>query len=486
MRSTRYLAAILCTAIALAPFIYTALFISQVDKAPEFTFYRIGDALSIANGEAKYVRPVQGIPTAAISKAVVSFIPDVTTSIGVRGAYTLLWSTVLLIPLLASIVYAWRKLTPQLAMTQAAVIAIPWWFGSAMIGLLIAHEYWQGEWAYLAITFVAAAAIKENGAPRHAHLLAGIWAGIGATLKITLAPVLLVLLLFINDWRPARILIAFVAAGIAYLAMLGIYMGDAAQTIALLKSQIIFFRRPNVSIQYAGFYDALFSNATVLVMLIVVAVLSLRSRLAYMIGAWSALHLFVIHSRPHGTSMTSFGIHLGLMLGLCVLMFPNRLRGPVLAAALAVIAVPSFMANFESARTLYGMSAPSGESNTTFFSSCGRVLWYLEGNHWNSTIPAQGFGLNGQLALRPTGTGAAYAALFPDTKLIDTKIPVLSATFKKALTTADVVYWTRPPRSDLAPLKSTLAGATITEEPGMYRGDQWIFGKAYLKGRPNC
>ena len=459
---------ILLTVIAFGPFIFTVLFVNQVEKAPEFVYYRIGDALSLAYGEAEFVRPVQGLPTALLSKAVVAVTPDITNNI---KTYSLLWGFGLLIPLLASFVCAWR-LNPTVALTQSVILTFPWLLGTSVIGLMIAPEYWQGEWAYLAITFALLAAPPF----KHAHLIAGIWSAIGISIKITMAPVFLLLLLFINDWRAKKLLVALISCLIAYIVIALLYMGSFTQTYELLKFQALFFISPNGSQSYGTFAQAVVDNKPLIALLFVVIALSFRNRIGWLILAWTALHLFVVSNRLHGSSVTSLGIFLGFAL--CVLITDAK-RMWFLAVALLVVTIPALYDNFQPVRTLYNMRYPNQTTNTDFFNGCEKVTWYLDSNHWNIATPVQGFGYNGQLAMRPDGAGKTFAAIFPNTKLVAAPLPRTEKTIKENISDGYAIYWTRPVNADTKFLMKTLGLITVQEIPGNGRYSHFVFGRAF-------
>jgi hypothetical protein len=273
-----------------------------VDFAPEFVYYRVGDALSLLNGEGAYVHPVQGLPTALLSKALTWLIGDGVVQRQGLHLYGQLWVAAIAVPV---IVAASRSAAARMA------LILPMWCGTAAIGLMVAPEYWQGEWVYLALTLALLANLRAL--PR-AHLIAGAWAALGVSVKITLFPVAALLLLEVWQWRKAwQFAAAFV---LSYFIIAAVYMGDARLAVVLLDFQRKFFMRPNVSAGYAGFVEALMAHPAIPVALgFVIAATRLHWRHA-VIAAWCALYLLLLETRAHDSSLTSFGISLGFMLAL--------------------------------------------------------------------------------------------------------------------------------------------------------------------------
>jgi hypothetical protein len=120
---------------ALGPLVYLACTANPVDFAPEFVYYRIGDALSLLNGEGIHVHPAQGLPTALLSKALTWLIGERIVERPGLQLYGQAWIAAIAGPVLWA---AWRSARARIA------LAMPLWCGTAAIGLIVAPEYWQG------------------------------------------------------------------------------------------------------------------------------------------------------------------------------------------------------------------------------------------------------------------------------------------------------------------------------------------------------
>jgi hypothetical protein len=426
---------------ALWPLVYLAFTANVVDFAPEFVYYRVGDALSLLNGEGSYVHPVQGLPTALLSKALTWLIGDGVVQRQGLKLYGQLWVAAIAVPVIFA---ASRSAAARMA------LVLPMWCGTAAIGLMVAPEYWQGEWIYLALTLALLPKLREL--PR-AHLIAGAWAALGVSVKITLFPVAALLLLEIGQWRKAwQFAAAFV---LAYFIIAAVYMGDVRLTVVLLDFQRRFFLHPNDSAGYAGFVDALMAHPAIPVALgFVIAAMRLHWRHAA-VAAWCLLYCWLVKMRAHDSSLTSFGISLGFMLALlyrwqavaciAVLLFAVD-RGTTVSTWMRM---PSYYVTQDARLAEF----------ERFFPPADKVTWFMSPlsspNAWNAAFPVQGFGYNGGLALR--AQPRLFHKLWPNT-FIDWALP-----------SSGVVYWTRPAGS-----KPPLPNA---EEMVSLDG-RWIFGKA--------
>lgn len=458
----------------------------QIDSAPEFVYYRIGDALSIMGGEAAYVRPIQGIPNAILSKLAVWILGNSVVTREGSKAYGILFSLMLALPIVASMIYAWLKLPVFVALAQALILSLPFWFGSASVGLMVAPDYWQAELVFLAITLPLIFELPKLPADR-AYIVAGIWSGIGASIKITLFPVSLLLILSIQQWKPARVAVMLATSFLTFIVLDLIYMADLVQAAKLFKFQALFYLRPNASAIYPDFWSAFLARPIVPMLSAAVLILcaAKRSAAAFAILGWLAVYLYLVAKRPHDTSMASFAISLGFMAAFLALQFESiKRKALILSALVAVAVVGASMDRFQAIRVLATSKAPDAENvyaeNVALadkFFPAGAV-WYMPSNDWNSTYGPQGFAYNGGLAInRPREKQAVFRRLFPghDVALNLEEVPAL-------LNDGAAIYWTRPIDSDHRPLFAALDGALIEEQHGLINGNAWIFGRAFLKG----
>jgi len=157
--SVRYFIAIIFIAAAAATIVVNHLIngISIFDTYAEFVAYRVSDALSIYFGESDGVRPVQGIPTALISKYVTLvlfwlFDKELLTR-PVLQIYGLAVYGVLFLILATSILMVCRRLRWIQFAGLAAVALYPWYVSGPSISLLAAPEYWLGEYVFLVSVF---------------------------------------------------------------------------------------------------------------------------------------------------------------------------------------------------------------------------------------------------------------------------------------------------------------------------------------------
>lgn len=483
----RSLFILLSLALCLGPPLYVALSTNLVDPAPEFVYYRIGDALALQHGEHQWVRPVQGIPTALLSKSLVAAMgTSAATREGLR-LYGTLWVAIVCTVVAAAMVYAWST-SPLRATGQALMLAIPWWSGIVSISLLVAPEYWMGEWAYLGLT-LALMPFLHRLPPAWAYFAIGLWAGAGASIKITLAPIALVLAAYRGGWAWRCAALLALGAALAFVGFDALYMGfNRLQTWRLFAFQGTFFLKPNVSAYYADAASAFIARAELIVLLAAVLGLCVlnRSRLALAVLVWCALYAYLVIKRPHDTSLASFGISLAFMAALLALSLRRKSLALIIVAALS--AGIATLTDFRGARVWAGMPADQASQDKqvaqadAFYSARGPVVWYLapypHTNDWNPAYLPVGLGYNGGLALRPYNVEPrAFNAAVPQTS-ITTELSVARA----ALSAGAAIYWARPPRADPPDLFHEFGSTVVIETNATFRNAPWIFGKAQLRG----
>jgi hypothetical protein len=480
MTHQRIVLCLLSIGLALGPLAYFLAHSFQIDSAPEFVYYRIGDALSLLGGEAEYVRPIQGIPNAILSKLAVWILGDqVVTREGSR-AYGILFSLMLGAPVVAAIGYAWRGVPVSVALAQLLVLALPFWFGSASHGLMIAPDYWIAELAYVGITLPILYALSKWPADR-AYVVAGVWIGVGVSIKITLFPVAFLFIVFLEQWKRERITAMLGAALFTFIALDLVYMADVVQTVKLLRTQAIFFIRPNSSAYYPDFLSAFLARPIVPMLTAVFLILCAVRRNAVTLAllGWVAVYLYLIARRPHDTSMASFAISLGFMAAIVALQFERRAL--ILSALVIVAFVGSMFGPFNELQNTFAKPRNKNAENVAradaFFNPPGAV-WFIPSNDWNSTYSPQGFAVQGGLALRPRERREIFRRLFSGADLA-LNLGEASEQFRGGA----AIYWTRPIDSDPTALFKALEGARITEQRGELRGVGWIFGKAKAQAR---
>ena len=76
-KAWRYYLGMLIGLVSVLPLISTYYVKSPYFISSEFIGYRVGHSIMLQSGESEYVRPVQGIPTATLTRAILAATPEV-------------------------------------------------------------------------------------------------------------------------------------------------------------------------------------------------------------------------------------------------------------------------------------------------------------------------------------------------------------------------------------------------------------------------
>ena len=391
--------ALLILAIA-APIAAVLFRVDYLMITPEFIAYRIGDALSVMAGEAYHVRPVQGLPTALVSALIVRVLYAIygaaITTPQVIQIYCAAFFALIIGGLTLVIWVTWPQLPAARHIGICVLALLPWYGFGPRIGLMVAPDYWIGEYAYLIASVPVFAAVSRK-ALLQPYLL-GVWVGLGVAIKITMFPLGLVLIA-VYPAMDGRAALKMIAGGVAvYIGLAFVYLaGSAVDAFGLLAEQMRFFALPNTSKEYAGLVSAMLANPGPALLGSAAIVCSLltvrRSRtLAASALIWIAIDLYLIKVRPHGTSLTSVSI--GFLFLIAILPSTKE----VVAVGAAIVASSLFLPLNATILRFWIESPPLSSPKPPEIEEADIV--YVPTGDWNDGAPLPLFGYNGQLALR--------------------------------------------------------------------------------------
>jgi hypothetical protein len=520
--------------VSVAPLISIYFVKSPYFVSSEFIGYRVGHAMMLQSGESDSVRPVQGIPTAFLSKLILIAGSSVGDHRGLSRAdldrYARTYGVIVALIAIALSVGAWVCLSIAEASVVSLFLAAPWYAGVASMALFLSPEYWLGEWIWLAATLFIIARRYSRGAPgREAtptqFLFLGAWAAVGVSIKVSLlgaAPMLFLSLIGrSNPGRMASGLVYFaVGLLLAYPLILVTYMGSFAQGFALLKFQFGFFQSPNHSSEYGGWRGALehkpetslYIAIAVALSCLALAVSAFRRQpipraamnLLFM-TAWLLLYLRMLAQRPHDTTLTSIGLSALFAVAFSVLLFPKG--GRILAATLAaaLLTVAAAITHFPGKNELSAIwntkyeDIEVADRFADLADKCPYAIWYVPINEWNAAMAPELLGYNGGLGhyavyyvsghLSYNGKGAAFLRLWPNTYLIGADGADI-INIKLAVKDGATVFYTKPDDSvnSWVPIEYTRlmnclheVGCGVVEVPVMLKGQHWVFGHSEFK-----
>jgi hypothetical protein len=475
----------------MTPVILTIRGTQFFDVAHEFVAYRIGDALSLMFGEGQFVRPVQGISNALLSKAIVEtlyhFFGSRVVEREILQVYSVIFFAAAFIGVLFVVAYNWRILNWSERASVGMMAIAPWYIGGIPSQLMIAPEYWFGEYAFLTCSLAILLGLRRSpGSSVFRSVGIGSWVAVGLSTKITLigiAPIFFVAMPN-RSWR--HILFASIGGLTTYVLLVAAYADfSIEQTFNMLAFQIGFFIHPNHSQTYSGVLAAFQQNIHIVFLALValtLVVIELNVRRDWALCAlfWLAVAFYLVAKRPHFTSVTSFS----LLLFFLVAFFTARGYRPVAATAAVMVMI------FLSREALpIGFRTDNTSALEEKFGAKGII--FMPDNNWNSAMPVQAFAYNGGLAFRPVfdgpngpsynGGAEALRSIFPDVVMVgasESELKLIAHGMRAGM----AVSWTRPQKEDGAhPLLLAAiadAGAEITESLVYYHRRWWYFGKA--------
>lgn len=441
--------------------------------AHEFIAYRIGQALSIAGGEAAFVRPVQGITNAIVSSWIVSFIPQIASFDGFQ-AYSRVFMIVVMALLAGILLIAW--FAPNLSLSERLSVSlfttVPWYVGGASMGLLLAPDYWIFEYLWLAASLFFL--FRPPTATPRGMLLLGLWIGLGIGIKIGLLGVSIILVAVAagHDWRSYAI--AGLGAAVTYLALLILYSG--AEALNILLFQIQFYLRPNQLSEYADWTEAFGAHpvSVVLTALALLAVLMSKSTATRLSGLLAVvLNLVIVLKRPHDTSITSVA-----------LSFTFIAAGMGRIAITASVLLVTMLVTGGEPRVIWTSLRHAGKHEdwaTAQALSETRGTWLTYENWWNSTLLPLALGYNGALVRPnfPNDRKIVFKRLFPGSDLLTVR------QFNRQPLRLDPVFiWTEPvphPTADSAATAEAVRkrlgahGYALHERAFRFSGRNWLF-----------
>lgn len=499
---------ILLIALAAAPI--AALFLSGYEYfsfSREFIGYRIGDAVSIMAGESARVRPVQGLPTAIVSKFIVEGLyriygPDIA-SVPVIQLYCALFFAAMAAFIAGGVVWNWSYLDTREQIGLAVMMLMPFYgIGAAPI-LLAAPDYWIGEYAFLVVSAPLLARAPTMSETARTDFLLGAWAAIGIAIKITLFPV--GLLMFVAR-KGSGLTASRTTAGaiVTYLLLALVYL-DFSRTdaIGLLWNQAAFFLNPNQSHQYSGLLETITALPSVAFLGLAALAAGVASRTrtpahANVALAWILLYVILIGARPHQSSTTSAA--LGFLFIIAVSL-PNW-RTAALAYTIAAGALIAPLAvGHRSNLQIYAALAtnahdidPSFAKVRDFVASADIV--YVPTNLWVSPTPLQVIGYNGGLGgykfdNNPVGRldyveGAkAFRLLFPN-QIMAWADAFAKTQVPQAVRAGQSLAWTYGPGAKSAEDDHYSVIRTVCAAPDIECSEEplpngWTLGRALVK-----
>ena len=465
------------------------------DKATEFVAYRVGDAFSILLHEPQNVHPVQGMATALLSKIIVKILYAIYgvhfADAPVLQLYSAIWFTVIFSIVAFCVGHFWLILTWPQRIGISFLAIVPWYVGGPIPDLLIAPEYWCGEWAYLVCTAAAVPALlkhveAENNIATSVALIIGAWIGIGVGLKVTLIGVSS-LLLFLHP-RPTIRQLTMIGCGAALSFIIIDFLYVPNHLPHLLNFQLHFFLFPNDSATYPNWKTAIIANPKILVLaglVIFLLVAQLKNRATIGLAIWTMLYGYLLWKRPHDTSLTSAYISFSFIIAvLCV----SKMRAIFVTLGVASLYLCSVA--FHSGLTHLNFKGSEPVDIPSGFAQSGMLL--MPNNYWNSGIPAQAFLYNGNIGFYPVRVdkngalyyengGKAVQALFGDLFLVGDDESSYK-TIESGLNGCLPLFWTRPDAkndiSTLLFLRLKASKAHYQEQVVSIHGKRWLFGKA--------
>lgn len=482
------LATVLVAILAFAPLLSLFARGFQIfDLSHEFVAYRIGDGLAPSFGEGQFVHPVQGLPTALLSKVITLVLYAVfgskIVSPEVLQFYSALFYLVLLSAAAGTIATFWSSMTISERASIAPLAASPWYLVPTT-SLLLVPDYWLGEYSFLIVSLAVWPVVSRSAGGLRTCFVVGAWAGVGLAAKVSLIGVLPVLFLALpqRTWANAAyfVLGCVCAYCLLVLAYAGFRPGFAAK---LLAFQLAFYIKPNVSQVYPSLRDALASNLPACALLAIAAVASIRARsvLGMATLVWLAVYIYLIAMRPHDTSLAS-----AMLSSLFVGCLHLQRYGPSVSTSAIAGAIGIGLGGLPFWE-LRGVSRSESSEAAQFRAE----ILYLPDNYWNAATPLQAFAYNGGLLLRPqriengrpVSDSPTFRALFGPTVMLgasDFEIEAMVAGLRDGMS----VSWTRKRGRPRTPADEALeralnaVGATTTEREMFYHGAWWTFATA--------
>ncbi|MEZ5785133.1 MAG: hypothetical protein R3D62_01305 [Xanthobacteraceae bacterium] len=478
---------------------------SLFDTQAEFVTYRVSDALTVHFGQAEHVHPVQGIPTALISKYVTLVLFWVYDTALVTRPILLIYGyavfATLAIILGIGVALTNRVMTWPERITLLVFIMYPWVVCGPAIGLLLAPDYWIGEFVFLACIFGFVAWLRSGASSFAADAGAiGTITALGMMLKVTLAPIgLLLFAIAFAKKKPASLRRGVINAAIAFVATYFLFSvlymgGDFRAALAMIRFQISFYARPNASHVYDDFGSLLTQNPSVVVFSAMIIVLGAdvarqRAWLAAAAVIWIGILWFLVANRRHDTSVTSASLSMLFVIAVLVTEKAGRFHVPIALGGLSLASAINPQWNYKVWFTpVYQerYERPDADFATALELEIARAklpILYIPGNDWNAALLQQAFGYNGELANTNTWTqygytGPAYRYFFGNVRLVGVYPPGLGlGALKAAAGHGATVVWTRNLNStarhtDVAPILLE-QGCALSRTNARFHGGRW-------------
>jgi hypothetical protein len=477
-----------------------------VDTLSELTIYRIGNAVSLLFGEDTYVRPVQGLPIALLSKfemwAMSLIRPTLTITAKMLAAYQIVYFGALFAVSIAGVVWAWPIMSNLRRVAAILLFSCPWAFGGASISLLIEPDYWVGEWAYLVVSFCLLQFPWTRSGSSRTMVLIGAWLAIGVAMKITLLGIAPLFLLERRSRTGRSLMIAATSFVSTYFLMAVVYMDRLSSALRLLWIQAGFFFHPNASAQWNDLPAVLFSRPFLVSLAATFLFVLLSGRATTMERAaallWGAVLAYLIWKRPHDTSIASAATTLTFLVAFFIRSVP------AVAVALTLVIGGAAAEDFDRLRWERAILQDGWGSGSPVNLPQISGMLFMPDNYWNAGLSVQALGFNGMLGYyyrienSADGTakyqegGKAFQALSPGVVIIRDTTYALEVA-ERALISGDVLWWTR---RDPIPAQSMVgsfdrikeiigrAGASIETFKFSVNGEDWLLQKA-IRTRSN-
>lgn len=482
--------------------LFAATRYQSADYLSELTIYRIGNAVSLIFGEPEYVKPVQGLPIALLSKlitwALLTFNTHPLISTPSIQAYMLIYFSIVTGVAVFAVLWAWPSLNDLQRVGAVSLFGVPW-LCTGSLPLFMEPDYWVGEWAYLIVSFCILCTMRRRAMPL---IAIGAWLAVGAAMKITLlgiAP----LFWFAQESRSVKSLAVVLAALLSTFVLIDVvYIGGIETGLRLLRFQINFFAHPNKSVSYTSFKVFYEQNPSLIALYVASAIVLLantgRKTERCFAGLWLASLAGLIWIRPHDTSVASAAA----VATFVIFYFVSSIA--TMAAATALLLLAGWATNFQNFQWAKQTVAYRGQVGPTevFPASIAGMLFFPD-NYWNAGVAVQAMGYNGELGYyypvesAPDGRprykiGAkAFQVLFPNTVFIADSAESLAVAVT-GLRAGVPMWWTQQNplpnldsqnSADRVAAIAAAAGATILTTPFTANGQKWLLQRATLENK---
>jgi hypothetical protein len=494
--ASRWIPTFIVALVSATILLYVATRFQSVVWFPELTAYRIGNAISLLFHEKDYIRPVQGLPIAILSKsiiwAILPFLPVISPQ--AISIYMFAYFGALILAAAIAILAAWPRMSGPQRIMVLLLFVCPWVLGGAPFDLIAEPDYWAGEWSYLIVSACLLAA-----APKMPAWSIGAWLAVGVAMKITLIGIAPLFVLASQERSPrhiATICVSFIAT---FVLIDLVYMGGLSTGLRLLKFQLSFFAHPNDSVMWPDVVSVLISRPFLLALAAACAAALLFSTAPqfdrFAAFAWLCGFVYLIWRRPHDTSIASAATAMTFV----TVYFVRTWN--LTAVTLAVLLSGAAANGFDRTAWIADL-ARNGHKSQSITSPIPKIsgMFFQPDNYWNAGLAVQAFGYNGELGFyypiesTPNGKpkyqtgGKSFQALFPGVVMIADSAATLDVA-SKGLIAGVPLWWTRKdpvqPNSTAGSLDRlnaiiNKAGAKIETFRIIVDGHPWLLQKAQV------